>query len=89
MSIVLLIVVYESFKDYVAVEVLDGENKYDAGSHGLQVSLVTEPASCRTQLSFFFFVSPLCTASQEGCHLPHLSSRAAPSVDEIPVRSGH
>ncbi|XP_022103325.1 ubiquitin carboxyl-terminal hydrolase 7-like [Acanthaster planci] len=28
--------VYESFKDYVAKEILDGENKYDAGEHGLQ-----------------------------------------------------
>lgn len=30
---------YESFKDYVAVEVLDGENMYDAGCHGLQVGI--------------------------------------------------
>ena len=28
--------VYESFKDYVAVETLDGDNKYDAGDHGMQ-----------------------------------------------------
>ncbi|GAB6025849.1 Ubiquitin carboxyl-terminal hydrolase 7 [Chamberlinius hualienensis] len=28
--------IYESFKDYVAVETLDGENKYDAGQYGLQ-----------------------------------------------------
>ncbi|XP_022916946.1 ubiquitin carboxyl-terminal hydrolase 7 isoform X1 [Onthophagus taurus] len=26
----------ESFKDYIATETLDGENKYDAGEHGLQ-----------------------------------------------------
>ena len=32
-------VVYESFKDYVAVETLNGENKYDAGDHGLQVTV--------------------------------------------------
>lgn len=30
--------VFESFKDYVATEQLDGDNKYDAGEHGLQVS---------------------------------------------------
>ena len=30
-------VVLESFEDYVSVETLDGENKYDAGDHGLQV----------------------------------------------------
>jgi len=28
--------IYESFKDYVATETLDGDNKYDAGEHGLQ-----------------------------------------------------
>ena len=27
---------HESFKDYVAVETLDGENKYDAAGYGLQ-----------------------------------------------------
>lgn len=26
----------ESFHDYIATEVLDGDNKYDAGEHGLQ-----------------------------------------------------
>ena len=30
----------ESFEDYVSVETLDGENKYDAGDHGLQVNTV-------------------------------------------------
>ena len=29
--------VIESFKDYVAVETMEGDNKYDAGEHGLQV----------------------------------------------------
>lgn len=28
--------VEESFKDYISTETLDGENKYDAGEHGLQ-----------------------------------------------------
>ena len=32
-----LIVVNESFKDYVNVESLDGDNRYDAGDFGLQV----------------------------------------------------
>lgn len=32
--------VFASFKEYVAVEKLDGENKYDAGEHGLQVTWV-------------------------------------------------
>lgn len=31
--------VLESFNDYVKVESLDGDNKYDAGEHGLQVSM--------------------------------------------------
>jgi ubiquitin carboxyl-terminal hydrolase 7 len=29
--------VYESFKEYIAVETLDGDNKYDAGDFGMQV----------------------------------------------------
>ena len=33
-----LLKVFESFVDYVAVEQLDGDNKYDAGEHGLQVT---------------------------------------------------
>jgi ubiquitin carboxyl-terminal hydrolase 7 len=28
--------IYESFKDYITVESLEGENKYDAGNYGLQ-----------------------------------------------------
>ncbi|KAF7266627.1 hypothetical protein GWI33_020126 [Rhynchophorus ferrugineus] len=28
--------IFESFKDYIAKETLDGDNKYDAGEHGLQ-----------------------------------------------------
>ncbi|XP_030854698.1 ubiquitin carboxyl-terminal hydrolase 7 isoform X4 [Strongylocentrotus purpuratus] len=28
--------VHESFKDYIATETMDGENKYDAGEHGMQ-----------------------------------------------------
>ncbi|KAL4835965.1 hypothetical protein H8958_008956 [Nasalis larvatus] len=35
--------IFESFVDYVAVEQLDGDNKYDAGEHGLQLTGVTAP----------------------------------------------
>ncbi len=28
--------IYESFVEYISTELLDGENKYDAGDHGLQ-----------------------------------------------------
>ena len=31
-------IVYESFKEYVTPEKLDGDNKYDAGEFGMQVS---------------------------------------------------
>lgn len=37
----MLCTVYESFKDYVTVETMDGVNKYDAGDHGLQVGVVS------------------------------------------------
>lgn len=33
----MLFAVYESFKEYIAVETLDGDNKYDAGDFGMQV----------------------------------------------------
>ena len=36
----LITIVCESFKDYIAVEMLEGENKYDAEKFGLQVSLL-------------------------------------------------
>ena len=29
--------IVESFADYIQTETLDGENKYDAGTHGFQV----------------------------------------------------
>ena len=31
-------IVYESFKEYVTPEKLEGDNKYDAGEFGMQVS---------------------------------------------------
>jgi len=37
---------YESFRDYVATEVLEGDNKYDAGAHGLQVSSLADNNRC-------------------------------------------
>ena len=37
-----VISVYESFKEYIAVETLDGDNKYDAGEYGLQVSRTSD-----------------------------------------------
>lgn len=36
MCLHLYLVVFESFRDYVAEETLDGDNKYDAGEFGLQ-----------------------------------------------------
>ena len=36
--LLIIISVYESFQEYIAVETLDGDNKYDAGEYGLQVS---------------------------------------------------
>jgi len=36
-SDIIVCLVYDSFKDYVSVESLDGDNRYDAGDYGLQV----------------------------------------------------
>ena len=38
-SRLLFSLVYESFKEYIAVETLDGDNKYDAGDYGMQVRI--------------------------------------------------
>jgi len=35
-TIFYILEVYESFKDYIQVEILDGDNRYDAGEYGLQ-----------------------------------------------------
>ncbi len=48
----LSILVNESFKDYICVETMNGENKYDAGEHGLQASKVYSP----TFAPEFYFV---------------------------------
>lgn len=32
--------IVESFQDYIQTETLDGDNKYDAGSFGLQVKIL-------------------------------------------------
>ena len=32
--------VYESFKEYVTPEKLEGDNKYDAGEYGMQVNII-------------------------------------------------
>uniref|UniRef100_A0A8C9F9E6 USP domain-containing protein n=1 Tax=Pavo cristatus TaxID=9049 RepID=A0A8C9F9E6_PAVCR len=52
--------VFESFIDYVAVEQLDGDNKYDAGEHGLQeaekgVKFLTLPPVLHLQLMRFMY----------------------------------
>ncbi|ELT89456.1 hypothetical protein CAPTEDRAFT_149911 [Capitella teleta] len=50
--------IYESFKDYVTKESLDGDNKYDAGEHGLQeaekgVNFLSFPPVLHLQLMRF------------------------------------
>ncbi|EPQ11864.1 Ubiquitin carboxyl-terminal hydrolase 7 [Myotis brandtii] len=52
--------IFESFVDYVAVEQLDGDNKYDAGEHGLQeaekgVKFLTLPPVLHLQLMRFMY----------------------------------
>ena len=52
--------VYESFDDYVRVEVLEGDNRYDAGDHGLQdaekgIQFIKLPPVLHLQLKRFQF----------------------------------
>nr|XP_029135728.1 ubiquitin carboxyl-terminal hydrolase 7-like [Labrus bergylta] len=52
--------IFESFKDYVATEQLDGDNKYNAGEHGLQeaekgVKFLTFPPILHLQLMRFMY----------------------------------
>lgn len=44
----LFFAVSESFDDYIAVELLEGDNRYDAGDYGLQVC----QAPIRAEFSF-------------------------------------
>jgi len=48
--------IYESFRDYVATELLDGDNKYDAGSHGLQVRRFFLVVTVTWELEHFYLV---------------------------------
>lgn len=56
--------VYASFDKYVEVEHLDGDNKYHAEHHGLQVVQLTVYDKCHAYFSCFDFIYPLikCTA---------------------------
>lgn len=46
--------VVESFDDYIAKETLEGDNKYDAGDHGLQVYMLRLRGGIR------IFMTALC-----------------------------
>jgi len=92
--------IYESFKDYVETEVLDGENKYDAGSHGLQVkkfSLWFKMFGFNSlQLKFsvlsgklFILFLSLTLGSREGSNIYILSAHSPSSFDEIPIWPRH
>lgn len=70
-------IVYESFKDYVAVEMLEGENKYDAEKYGLQVSV---RFTCWNPLSCIVYIG-----SKEGCDFYQVSSSVALAFDEVPI----
>ena len=71
--------VYESFQDYVSVETMNGENKYDAGEHGLQVGMFHEDCGV---VGMSLFV----TGSEERCGFHQFPSHPPPPSDEVPVR---
>jgi hypothetical protein len=45
----------ESFQDYIQTETLDGDNKYDAGTYGLQVT------------NIFILLRRICTLDRKFC----------------------
>ena len=71
---------YESFKDYIAVEMLEGENKYDAEKYGLQVSLPSLNWCCH-----YLYGLVTHTGSKEGCNLYQVPTSLAPAFDEVPI----
>lgn len=78
---------YESFKDYVAVETLKEENKYDAGDLGMQVSL---EICFETALSWILILLLLSSifpspGSKEGGDLCQFSPSATSPLDAVPV----
>ena len=79
--------VYESFKEYIAVETLDGDNKYDAGNFGMQVSTkVTSKLSLRLPVfTLYVFVA----GSEERCDFSQLPNCPASTIDALPIRSSY
>jgi hypothetical protein len=49
--------VYASFDKYVEVERLEGDNKYHAEQHGLQVSSIEFVIKCKSMPFFFLLLS--------------------------------
>jgi len=80
--------IMESFRDYVKTENLDGENKYDAGAHGLQVhDLGSILPTCLHEV---FLCADTKSAKQQSSHqflFALLVSEHAKSVHKMLVKS--
>ncbi|KAG8007136.1 Ubiquitin carboxyl-terminal hydrolase 7 [Nibea albiflora] len=84
---------FESFKDYVATEQLDGDNKYDAGEHGLQeaekgVKFLTFPPILHLQLMRFMFEFPDQLPLDEFLQKPDSKDPANYILHAVLVHSG-
>jgi hypothetical protein len=83
--------VYESFKEYIAVETLDGDNKYDAGDYGMQVWICNMYFGRYflnwASYSQFWFIFVFDIGSKERGQLSHLPNSSTSAVDEISIRS--
>ena len=60
LNVVFFLLVYESFDDYVKLEVREGDNKYDAGEHGMRdaekgIAFIKFPPVLHLQLKRFQF----------------------------------
>ena len=74
----------ESFADYVQTETLEGDNKYDAGSFGLQVKFNNQLVTRNSHFQLYYNISCV-TGCREGYSLRQFPASSPPSPHEVPV----
>ena len=82
---------YDSFRDYVAVEMLDGENKYQAEGFGLQdarkgIIFQSLPPVLHLQLKRYEYDMHRDAMVKVGVVLPHVTSLSPHLTDQRSFR---